>query len=86
MFHLLRYLSKARDALESFYGPKQGYIVTTLAFFAGIALIAIIDKLIPDYENPHEIGNIVNETPGSDNVDPQVNADGYFFSPGHRYP
>lgn len=49
---------KARDALSGYYGDKTGYIYTTLAFFVGIGVIAIIDKLIPSYENPHEIKNI----------------------------
>jgi zinc transporter, ZIP family len=33
----------------------MGYVLTVVSFFAGIALIAIIDKLIPSYENPHEM-------------------------------
>lgn len=49
---------KAREALESAMGPKQGYWMTSIAFFAGIALIAIIDKLIPEYENPHEMKGV----------------------------
>jgi len=49
---------KARLSLSSFYGEKLGYTYTVLAFFAGIAIIAIIDKLIPSYENPHEIKNL----------------------------
>ncbi|MDX9800048.1 MAG: zinc transporter ZupT [Spirochaetia bacterium] len=49
---------KARNALESYYGAKLGYIYTTLAFFVGLGIIAVIDKLIPSYENPHEISNI----------------------------
>ncbi|MCU0821643.1 MAG: zinc transporter ZupT, partial [Spirochaetes bacterium] len=36
-------------------GDKAGYIWTVIAFFAGIFIIAIIDKLIPSYENPHEL-------------------------------
>ena len=69
---------KARDALGAYYGAKQGYIVTTLAFFAGIAVIAIIDKLIPEYENPHEIGNITSEAPDSKEVDPRLMRMGIF--------
>ena len=46
---------KARVALTDVYGIKQGYILTTLAFFLGVLLIGIIDKLVPDKENPHEI-------------------------------
>ena len=29
--------------------------VTTLAFFGGMALACIIDRLIPEDENPHEV-------------------------------
>lgn len=46
---------KAKDSLSIVYGDKLGYVYTTLAFFAGIAIIAIIDKLVPSYENPHEL-------------------------------
>ncbi len=47
--------SKARNELAVVYGDRNGFVITTLAFFAGIALIGIIDKLIPSAENPHEI-------------------------------
>ena len=49
---------KAREALESALGPTKGYWMTSIAFFSGIALIAIIDKLIPEYENPHEMKGV----------------------------
>jgi len=49
---------KARTALSAALGPSQGYLLTTLAFFAGILLIAIIDKLVPGFENPHEVRGI----------------------------
>lgn len=49
---------KAREALSGFYGDKLGYIYTVIAFFSGVAVIALIDKLIPSYENPHEISHI----------------------------
>ena len=45
---------KARDSLAASMGEKPGYIATVVAFFCGIAIIALIDKLIPSYENPHE--------------------------------
>ena len=45
---------KARAALEASLGPTKGYWWTTIAFFAGIFLIGIIDKLVPSFENPHE--------------------------------
>ncbi len=60
---------KARDVLSGtadnpVLGDKMGYIVTTLAFFGGILIIALIDKLIPSFENPHEIRKVEEmETP-----------------------
>jgi ZIP family zinc transporter len=49
---------KAKDSLSLAYGDKIGYTYTVIAFFTGIAVIALIDKLIPSAENPHEIKNI----------------------------
>ena len=46
---------KARDSLTVSFGDKIGYVLTVVSFFAGIAVIALIDKLIPAYENPHEM-------------------------------
>ncbi len=51
-------LLKAQDALVPVYGEKTGNWYTVLAFFGGILLILIIDKLVPDYENPHEAHSI----------------------------
>lgn len=45
---------KAFRSLEVIYGSFRGYLFTTLAFFAGVALIALIDRLVPHAENPHE--------------------------------
>ncbi|MCK9547383.1 MAG: zinc transporter ZupT [Sphaerochaeta sp.] len=52
---LIEIFVKARIALEGVLGPRRGYLMTTIAFFVGIVVIALIDKLIPDAENPHEI-------------------------------
>lgn len=49
---------KARDSLEAVYGSTKGYWFTTIAFFAGIALIAIIDNFVPSAENPHEVRDV----------------------------
>lgn len=45
---------KAQDSLIGELGAKAGVWATVAAFFGGIFLIAIIDKLIPEAENPHE--------------------------------
>lgn len=49
---------KANESLSSFYGESAGYLYTTLSFFAGIALIALIDNFVPTAENPHEIKSV----------------------------
>jgi ZIP family zinc transporter len=46
---------KARTVLVEDLGNTAGYWVTTAAFFGGILFIAVIDKLIPSVENPHEM-------------------------------
>lgn len=45
----------ARVSLALLYGDKMGLFYTLLAFFGGMALIAVIDNLVPSYENPHEV-------------------------------
>lgn len=45
---------KAYEALSSSFDADVAYIYTTLAFFFGMGVIALIDYLIPDQENPHE--------------------------------
>ncbi len=49
---------KAKDALSASLGATKGYWYTTLAFFGGMLFIALIDKLVPDFENPHEIHGV----------------------------
>ncbi|SEA34860.1 zinc transporter, ZIP family [Desulfuromusa kysingii] len=49
---------KAREELMSAQGEVFGTWITVLSFFGGIALIAIIDRLVPNYENPHELHSI----------------------------
>lgn len=61
---LVEIFVKAKDSLSLEFGDKLGYSYTVFAFFVGVAFIAIIDKMIPSVENPHEIGNI-NEIPKS---------------------
>ncbi len=49
---------KAKDSLSEEWGDRGGYWATTIAFFVGIGVIALIDKLVPSFENPHEIRNV----------------------------
>ena len=45
---------QAREAIGAIYGPQTGMGITTLAFFGGVLLIGVIDRLVPSVENPHE--------------------------------
>ena len=62
---LVEIFVKAKTELVAVYGLREGYWFTVLAFFSGIAIIAIIDKLIPSVENPHEIKSLeeLGQTP-----------------------
>lgn len=51
-------LPKANVSLSAVLGDKQGSWLTAISFFAGIMFIALIDKLIPSGENPHEVKRI----------------------------
>ncbi len=44
----------SKKTLTDIFGASRGSWYTMLAFFAGIAVIAVIDRLVPSIENPHE--------------------------------
>lgn len=55
---LVEIFFKAKDSLVLVLGEKAGYWATLGGFFGGIAVIALIDFLVPSYENPHEIRSV----------------------------
>ena len=59
---------KAKTELIGSLGEVTGTWVTVGSFFAGIALIGIIDKLVPNYENPHELHSIEEMDKGLQNL------------------
>ena len=52
---LVEIFVKAKDSLTGALGDKQGYWMTLVGFFGGMLLIALIDKFIPNKNNPHEV-------------------------------
>jgi ZIP family zinc transporter len=60
--------TKAKDCLVEELGTTGGYWTTVIAFFGGIAFIAIIDKLVPSFENPHEMHKVEEMQQPSDDV------------------
>lgn len=49
---------KAKVALTGSMGLIPGSWATNGAFFGGILIIAIIDRLVPEMENPHELKRV----------------------------
>lgn len=50
----LEIFPKAQEALRSYLGEGPGDWATVASFFFGVLLILIIDRLVPETENPHE--------------------------------
>lgn len=50
---LMELLPEGIDGLEGVYGERAA-VYGVLAFFGGVALIAVIDRLVPEPINPHE--------------------------------
>lgn len=56
---------EASSTLGELYGEQKGMLFTIISFFCGIALIAIIDNLIPERENPHEYSSVRQDNESS---------------------
>lgn len=62
---LIEIFFKAQDALIAEMGTRLGSWITVAAFWGGMLVIAIIDKLIPAAENPHEVRLMEDSETGS---------------------
>lgn len=51
---LVELLGIARHELMGIYGDRMGGLWALIAFFGGIGIAALIDKCVPEDENPHE--------------------------------
>ena len=63
---LFEMLGEAHAELGKIWGERMGSLGGTAAFFAGMLVAMLIDRLIPAAENPHEVQD----------VDDEVKADG----------
>jgi len=52
----LEIFPKARTTLSAALGVRAGYVWTTIAFFAGIALMAAIDQVLPSHGDAAQLG------------------------------
>ncbi|MFV0413953.1 MAG: zinc transporter ZupT, partial [Oscillospiraceae bacterium] len=55
---MIEIFAKAQASLSAALGAKPGAAATVAAFFGGMLLIGLIDKLIPQKDNPHEIQKV----------------------------
>lgn len=58
---MVELFKNANNYLVTALGERKGAIVAVAAFFGGMLLISLIDKLIPDAQNPHEIETPLEE-------------------------
>ena len=49
---------ESQITLAEAFGERSGSLISAVSFFGGMLVIAIIDKLIPSYENPHETHSV----------------------------
>lgn len=49
---------KANISLVAVHGKIKGTWITILSFFGGILIVSLIDKLVPSFENPHEVRQV----------------------------
>lgn len=52
---LAELMPEARHALVGEYGSPHGGLLAILALAAGMVITAVIDKMIPEVENPHHV-------------------------------
>ncbi|MBY7144048.1 zinc transporter ZupT [Virgibacillus sp. NKC19-3] len=70
---------EAQDALITDVGEQAGSWLTVIAFFAGMVLIALIDRFIPKHSNPHEVKKVEDmDKPGAAINDPSLLKMGVF--------
>ena len=77
---------KGVDALVKVYGDPWGHWINAGSFFAGMALIGLIDTLIPSAENPHETHTRDEIAPLGDPSLPLPDFDAIAADPEHAAP
>lgn len=58
LISLVELFQEARLSLSLEFGERMGLFYTLLSFFGGMAIIALIDNLVPKESNPHEVNSM----------------------------
>lgn len=86
---LFEMLGEAHEALGKLWGQRPGSLAATGAFFAGMLMAMLIDRLIPEAENPHEIQDVDDEVKGPHPTKKQLLRGGILFAVAvtiHNFP
>lgn len=67
--------TRGADRARRIVGPANREGGLCARFFGGMLLSAVIDKLVPSYENPHEVKSLESMGPGREQPQP-IDADG----------
>lgn len=79
----------ALDSLGMEYSDDKSKAIALLAFFGGMGLIALIDFLIPEDENPHELHNVDKLSVGNDEKSGRLRRTGFMLAMAigiHNFP
>ena len=71
---LVELLPSSIELIAGSYGEKLSSWIATGCFFGGMLLSAVIDKLVPDPENPHEAVSLASiQAAGREEAEPDAN-------------
>ncbi|TVQ99106.1 MAG: zinc transporter ZupT [Desulfovibrionales bacterium] len=71
-------LPESLEMLEPIHGEHGAAWLMTAGFFAGIFLIGIIDRLVPEYQNPHHVRSPGQITTAPDHAKRKLHRMGIF--------
>lgn len=57
---MIELFTESRVLLSATYGYRSGLLITIIAFFGSMLLIAAIDKMVPSENNPHEFHHMAS--------------------------
>ncbi len=80
---------KVRESLIAGLGQGNGTVLTVAAFFSGIAIAALIDCLVPGFENSHGLRGVEQMQPGQIPANAGLLRMGFFSAPAiaiHNFP
>lgn len=58
---------KSKDALTAAQGETAGYWLTLVGFFGGMIFMAVLDRILPQLGNPHEVKTVEDMEEGPTN-------------------